>query len=79
MATFIQSHLSPIQKLLHHRQMSKREAFDIVSKVSLKDAGLDIAWHKLFTRFPNKRALVTAVIRKFLNFLQSLMSVQNPL
>ena len=63
-ATFIQSNLSPVQKLLHLRQRTKGEAFNIVSKVPLEDAGFDIAWDNLFTRFQNKRALVTAEVRK---------------
>ena len=54
-ATFIQSNLSPVQKLLHLRQKTKGEAFDIVSKAPLENSGFDIAWHQLCNRFQNKK------------------------
>ena len=47
-ATFIRSHLSPVQKLLHFRQRTKGEAFDIVSKVPLEDSGFEIAFENTF-------------------------------
>ena len=50
--------------MLHLRQRTKGEAYDIVSKVPLEDSGFEIAWRKLYTRFQNKRALVTAEARK---------------
>ena len=64
MATFIQSHLSPVQKLLQLPQRTKGEAYDIVSKVPLEDLGFKIARRKRYTRFQNKRPLVTGEARK---------------
>lgn len=63
-ATFIQSNLSPIQKLLHLRQRTKGEAYDIVSKFPLEDSGFDLAWSALKDRFENKRILVNGQIRR---------------
>ena len=62
-ATFIQSHLSPVQKLLHLRQRTKSEAYDIVSKVPLEDSGFDIA-------FKIKKPLLQLKFANFLNFPQ---------
>ena len=63
-AAFIKSTLSPVQKLMHLRQKTKNDAFDIVSKAPLEDSGFDIAWSALKSRYENKRILVNGQLRK---------------
>ena len=63
-ATFIKSDLSPVQKLLHLRQKTKNDAFDIVSKAPLENSGFDIAWAALKLRYKNKRIIVNGQLRK---------------
>lgn len=64
LATFVNSDLSQVQKLLHLRLKTKNDAFDIVSKAPLEHSGFDIAWAALKTRYENKRILVNGQLRK---------------
>ena len=50
--------------MLHVRERTRGEAFDIVSKVPPEDSGFTIGRDKLFSRIQIKRALVRAEVRK---------------
>ena len=50
--------------MLHLRQKTKNDAFDIVSKAPLENSGFDIAWAALKLRYENKRILVNCQLRK---------------
>ena len=78
-ATFIQSNLSPVQKLLNLRQRTKGEAFNIASRVPLEDADFDIDWVIYSFVSRTKELSLRLKFANFLNFLQSLMNVPNPL
>ena len=52
-AAFVKSNLRPVQKLMHLRQKTRNDAFDIVSEAPLEDCGFDIAWQALKSRYEN--------------------------